>query len=232
MRVAKCLIVDDEPIARQIIQTYCDHLPQLQVMGSCGNALEAKVVLQQEEIDILFLDINMPVLNGIAFIKTLRNKPQVIFTTAYKEYAVDAFDLAACDYLLKPFSLERFIVAVDKALDRLRPIHNPELFKTEGFVFIKSEGRIYKVKFEDVLYAEANGNYTKVVTAQQTLLTSMTFTNAEELLSSSTFLRIHRSFLINKAQISHIEGNRVFIDRYEIPIGHSYREQFLKEVGL
>lgn len=232
MRVAKCLIVDDEPIARQIIQTYCTHLPQLQVAGSCGNALEAKAILQREPIDLLFLDINMPVLSGIAFLKTLRNSPQVIFTTAYKEYAVDAFDLSACDYLLKPFSLERFIVAVDKALERLQPIRPIAIPETEHFVFIKSEGRIYRIRYEDILYAEAQGNYTKIVTTQQTLLTSMTFTSAEELLAAAPFLRIHRSFLINKAQISHIEGNRVFIDRYEIPIGSSYREQFLREVGL
>ncbi|MDQ1090337.1 DNA-binding LytR/AlgR family response regulator [Siphonobacter sp. SORGH_AS 1065] len=232
MRVAKCLIVDDEPIARQIIQTYCEHLPQVQVIGSCGNALEAKAFLQREDVDILFLDINMPVLSGIAFLKTLRTTPQVIFTTAYKEYAVDAFDLAACDYLLKPFSLERFIVAIDKATERLRPIAPIEMPKTEDFVFIKSEGRIYKVRYEDVLYAEANGNYTKIITHHQTLLSSMTFTHAEELFSNALFLRIHRSFLINKAQISHIEGNRVFIHHFEIPIGSSYREQFLKDVGL
>ena len=114
----KCLIVDDEPIARQIVEIYCSHLLDIEVLASCDNALEAKYVLQNEGVDILFLDINMPVLNGISFLKTLKNPPQVIFTTAYKEYAVDAFDLAACDYLLKPFSLERFIVAVDKALEK------------------------------------------------------------------------------------------------------------------
>src|SRR5688572_24284545 len=116
----KCVIADDEPIARDIIQSYCAHLPYIEIVASAGNALEAKAVLAKENIDILFLDINMPVMSGISFIRTLKNPPQVIFTTAYKEFAVEAFDLAACDYLLKPFSLDRFIVAVDKAVERLQ----------------------------------------------------------------------------------------------------------------
>ena len=120
MQTWKCVIADDEPIARDIIQSYCAHLPYLDVIASVGNALEARAALSNENIDILFLDINMPVMNGISFVKTLKHPPQVIFTTAYKEFAVDAFDLAACDYLLKPFSLERFIVAVDKAVERLQ----------------------------------------------------------------------------------------------------------------
>src|SRR5690348_13472420 len=119
MAVVNCLIADDEPIAREIIQNYCAHLPNLKVVASCSNALEAKAAMQQQKVDILFLDINMPVLDGISFLKTIQHKPQVIFTTAYKEYALNAFDLAAVDYLLKPFSLERFIVAVDKALERI-----------------------------------------------------------------------------------------------------------------
>src|SRR5688572_5839757 len=120
MKQLNCLIVDDEPIARQIIETYCSHLPELKIVASCGSVFEAKPFLQSQSIDILFLDINMPVLDGVSFLKTLKDPPQVIFTTAYKEYAVDAFDLAACDYLLKPFSLDRFLIAVDKAMLALR----------------------------------------------------------------------------------------------------------------
>lgn len=236
MQKISCLIVDDEPIAREIVKTYCSHLPILQVAASCGNALNAKTILQQQKIDILFLDINMPLLDGIAFLKTLRNQPQVIFTTAYKEYAIDAFDLSACDYLLKPFSLERFIIAVDKALEKIQKPnitnHNLAETKTDDYVFIKAEGKIYKVQFEDLIYAEASGNYTKVVTSQHTLLPTMTFTNFEDLLPKLQFLRIHRSFIINKAKITHIEGNRVFIQNLEIPIGSNYRDAFLKELGI
>jgi len=235
-----CLIVDDEPIAREIIKAYCSHLPVLHIVASVGNALEAKTILQTQKIDILFLDINMPVLNGIAFLKTLKNQPQVIFTTAYKEYAVDAFDLAAIDYLLKPFSLERFIVAVDKALER-SPRGVPSLTpdggttyseKTEDYLFIKFDGKIYKILHEELLFAEAQGNYIKIVTAQNSLLPSMTFSSFEELLPKALFLRVHRSFIINKAKITHIEGNRVFIQNHEIPIGSSYRDDFLKRLGI
>ena len=229
-----CLIVDDEPIAREIIKTYCGHLSMLHIVASVGNALEAKTILQTQKIDILFLDINMPVLNGIAFLKTLKNQPQVIFTTAYKEYAVDAFDLAAIDYLLKPFSLERFIVAIDKALERLiLPEQGiTETGKTEDYLFLKFDGKIYKILHEDLLFAEAQGNYTKIVTTQSTLLPSMTFSSFEELLPNSLFLRVHRSFIINKAKITHIEGNRVFVQNHEIPIGSSYRDDFLKSLGV
>jgi DNA-binding LytR/AlgR family response regulator len=233
-----CLIVDDEPIAREIIKTYCGHLPDLKVIGMCGNAMEAKTILQKQHVDILFLDINMPVMDGISFVKTMRNPPQVIFTTAYKEYAIDAFDLAACDYLLKPFSLERFVIAVDKALEKLQPRDTLPIGKDQNnpekadYLFIKTGDKISKIQYEDLLYAEANGNNIKIVTSQQTLLPAMTFSNFEELLPASQFLRVHRSFIINKAKITHIEGNRIFIDKLEIPIGQNYREAFLRNIGM
>lgn len=229
-----CLIVDDEPIARDIVQTYCGHLPNLHVVATCGNALEAKAIMQTQKIDILFLDINMPVLDGIAFLKTLKTQPQVIFTTAYKEHAVDAFDLAACDYLLKPFSLDRFIVAIDKAVEKLSSdiVSTSSTVKKDDYIFIKFDGKIYKIQYEDLLYAEANGNYTRIVTVQSIIMPSMAFSNFAELLPRSVFIRIHRSFIINKARITHIEGNRVFINTIEIPIGSNYKDDFLKEIGF
>jgi DNA-binding LytR/AlgR family response regulator len=236
MKPINCLVVDDEPIAREILQTYCGHLPFLRVVASCGNALEAKVLMQQQPIELLFLDINMPVLNGMAFLRTLKDKPQVIFTTAYKEFALDAFELAACDYLLKPFSLERFMVAVDKAVEKLQAtptaaFETPETRK-EDFLFIKTDGKIYKILHEELLYAEASGNYTKIITTHHTILPSMTFSSFEELLPSSLFVRMHRSFIVNKSKITHIEGNRVFINATELPIGSNYREALLKALGL
>lgn len=228
-----CVIADDEPIAREIIEGYCAHLPQLQVLASCSNALEAKTILQQQRVDILFLDINMPVLDGIAFMKTLKEPPQVIFTTAYKEYAVNAFDLAACDYLLKPFSMDRFIVSVDKAIENLQKRTPVNVAAEEDeALFIKTDSKIFRVLFKDILFAEASGNYTKIVTAQQTYMPSLTFTALEQQLPASQFIRVHRSFIISKAAISHIEGNRVFLHRIEIPIGSNYKEVFLKELGL
>lgn len=229
-----CLIVDDEPIARQIIETYCSHLPDLNVVAGCSTVFEAKNFLQSHSIDILFLDINMPVLDGVSFLKTLKNPPQVIFTTAYKEYAIDAFDLAACDYLLKPFSLERFLIAVDRAMLALKKTFPASTTEAPGdnFIFIKAEGKIYKLFHHDILFAEANGNYTKFVCTDQQLLAAMTFTSAEELLPRSVFIRVHRSFIINKSKIGHIEGNIVRIGNAEIPIGSNHRTDFLKEIGM
>ena len=191
----KCVIADDEPIARDIIQSYCTHLPYLEVVASVSNAIEAKQALATNNVDIIFIDINMPVMSGISFIKTLKTPPQVIFTTAYKEFAVDAFDLAACDYLLKPFSLERFMVAVDKAVERLQgkpPMQENIASSSEDSIFIRADGKIYKILQNDVLYAEASGNYTRIVTAGNIFMPSMTFSAAEELLPKKIFIRVHR----------------------------------------
>lgn len=236
MIIVNCVIADDEPIAREIVQNYCAHLPALKVVASCSNALEAKAALQQQPVHILFLDINMPVLDGISFLKTIQHKPQVIFTTAYKEYALNAFDLAAVDYLLKPFSLERFIIAVDKALERIdrysiadQPAAEE---KAENYLFIKSDGKLYRLSYSDIIYAEASGNYTRIVTTRQILLPGISFTNFEEQLPAAVFIRVHRSFIINKSLITHIEGNRVYVNGIEIPIGSNYKEAFFRVLGV
>lgn len=239
MNKFNCLIVDDEPIARDILENYCQHLRELNIVGSCSNALEAKAALQNQAVDILFLDINMPVLDGISYARTLRHSPQIIFTTAYKEFAAEAFDLAACDYLLKPFSFDRFIVAVDKALEKLKPAVPQGLVQSlavsgekEDFIFIKTDNKIYKIFFDELLYAEAQGNYTKIVTTTTTLMPKMVFSTFEESLQKTLFLRTHRSFIINKSKINHIEGNRIFINNTEIPISSNYREQLIKSLGV
>jgi DNA-binding LytR/AlgR family response regulator len=231
--------VDDEPIARKIVEKYCGCLPDLEVKASCGSALEAKSIMQNGDVDIIFLDINMPVLDGISFIKTLKHPPQIIFTTAYREYALDAFDLAACDYLLKPFSLERFIIAVDKAMEKIRPapdsnvvVASEPVEKYNDFSFIRAEGKVHRIKYADILYAEAKGNYTSIVIDQLRLLPAMTFTAVETLLPQHLFSRIHRSFIVNKSRITHIEGNRVYIGDIELPIGSNYKDDFLKRLGI
>ncbi len=239
MHKFNCLIVDDEPIARDILENYCKHLNELNVVGSCSNALEAKTALQHQAVDILFLDINMPVLDGISYAKTLRQTPQIIFTTAYKEFAADAFDLSACDYLLKPFSFDRFIVAIDKALEKLKPAAPQGNLQSlavsrekEDFIFMKTDNKIYKILFDELLYAEAQGNYTKIVTTATTLMPKMVFSTLEESLPDTLFLRTHRSFIINKSKIDHIKGNRISINNTQIPIGSNYREQLFKSLGV
>lgn len=229
------LIVDDAPIARDILLNYCSHLPEIKIIASCGNAFEAKVIIESQHIDLIFLDINLPVLSGIGFMATLKKNPEIIFTTAYKEYASDAFDLSACDYLLKPFSLERFIIAVDKAKERIAAkINQPSksIDHKVDYVFIKTDGQIFKIYFNDLLYAEANGNYIKVVTIGKTLNPLLSFTAFEEHLPVSEFVRIHRPFIINKTKITRIQGNRIFINNHELPIGVNYKDTFFKNLGL
>lgn len=206
----------------------------LHVIAECGNALEAKTILQQQQVDILFLDIHMPVLDGIGFLRTLKHTPQVIFTTAYKDHAVTAFDLAACDYLVKPFSLERFIVSVDKAMEKLQPKRTTEDLPpdTPGYFFVKADAKIYKLQCDELLFAEAKGNYTKIVTLNNVLIPNIGFSAFEALLPYGLFIRVHRSFIINKSKITQIEGNTVYIQKTEIPIGSIYKEGFLKSLGL
>ncbi|MBX2952130.1 MAG: response regulator transcription factor [Leadbetterella sp.] len=225
-----CLIVDDEPIARKILENYCGHFPELKVVGLAANALEARSILEKQKVDVLFLDINMPVLDGMSFLRTLKTRPRVILTTAYKEYALEAFELDVVDYLLKPFSLERFMVALDKA----RPVGVApgEEESGEAAVFLRSEGKIYKVAFADIVYAEASGNYTLVITESLSLKSPVTFSYFESLLPGRGFDRIHRSFIINRDKITHIEGNRLFLGTHEVPLGQNYREGFLKSLGL
>lgn len=236
MNTIKCLIVDDEPIARQIIEGYAKQYPLLEVVASCEDAMEARIQLQRHAIDLIFLDINMPVIDGIGFLKTLKKAPQIIFTTAYKEYAVDAFELSASDYLLKPFSFERFLMAVDKVAEKLVPAATPmpvaETIPADDFMFIKSDNKIFKVAFDDILYLEAFGNYAKVFLSDKQLMPTTTLTSLEEALPKNRFVRVHRSFIINKNHISHIEGNRVFIRDQEVPISANFKEGFLRVCGL
>jgi DNA-binding LytR/AlgR family response regulator len=231
----KCLIVDDEPIARQIVEGYCSHLPDLEVVGQCSDAIQARQMLSKEKIDLIFLDINMPVLDGLALVKALKHQPQIIFTTAYKEHAHEAFNLSACDYLLKPFSFDRFLQAVDKAKAQLER-SQPEVMIAPGALsdslFIKSDGKIHKFNAADVLYAEAQGNNVKIVTIDGIVSTTITFSAFEEQLPKDIFVRVHRSFIVNKNKIKVIEGNRIFIGSIEVPIGLNYRDQFLRTLGI
>jgi two-component system LytT family response regulator len=235
MKKINCLIVDDEPIARDIIIKYCETLVYLEVAGACGNSFEAKTVLMDKRIDILFLDIHMPVLDGIGFLTTIKDPPQVIFTTAFKEHAATAFDLAACDYLVKPFSLERFMVAVDKAMERIS--HSPGVKPQSGgtdeeYLSIKTDGKIYRIRFDDLLYAEASGNYTKLVTNSGVIMPGMPFSGLENLLPARDFIRVHRSFVINKSKITYIQGNVIYLNKQEIPIGQHYKDKLLEILGV
>ena len=236
-----CLIVDDEPVARSIIRNYCGHLPLINVVAECGNALDAKNLLSERHIDLLFLHGHTlcPYQNhGIGFLSTLKTPPQVIFTTAYQEYAVNAFDLAACKTTcLSRFRLKRFIMAVDKAKEKLEQRQTTANKYRDAPVadhfFIKSEGKIFKLAVADCLYAEAKGNYTKIVTTGDPILTKMPFSAFARTLPAEIFLQAHRSFIVNKNKIKLIEGNRIFIGpNRKIPIGESYKQALFTTLGL
>lgn len=231
MQNLNCIIVDDEPIARTILIDYCSYMPVLNVVAVCGNAFEAREILLNQKIDLIFLDINMPVLDGISFLGTIKNPPQVIFTTAYKNHALTAFDLDACDYLVKPFSLDRFIQAVDKASRHFVPVQAP-LSSGIEYILVKTENRIHNVKTDEILFAEAKGNYTHIFFDDQVLKPKLALSGLEKLLPPTSFFRVHRSFIINKTKIKHIEGNRIFINNYEIPIGSNFKEGFMAILNL
>lgn len=232
MKPLQCVIADDEPIARQILQNYIAEIPYLQLVASCKNAFEVMQILQDNTVDLLFLDINMPKLSGLSLLKTLQTKPNVVITTAYAEYAVEGFELAVTDYLLKPFSLERFLQAVIKVKQK----HNesePQIVKEKEEIrslFIKSDKKIIKLNFEEINYIEAYGNYIKIYTDTM-ILTPQTLSDFFDK-SPDYFVRIHKSFVINFDQLKLIDGNQIVLQNgTKLPIGKSYRKVVLDRIS-
>lgn len=228
----KALIIDDEPLAQNVIKQYAGKIPDLTIAATCGEAICAHKVLQENEIDLLFLDINMPKLSGISFLKTLKNPPLVIFTTAYSEYALEGFELNAIDYLKKPFSFDRFYQAFTKAEEILllkknsntqQPIQST--LKTEYF-FVKANKKTIKVNFSEILFIEGLGDYIKIHLDNSKLVTNLSMKKMLELLPEDKFYRIHKSYIISLDKISSIEGNMVSIQGNKLPIGNSYRQDF------
>ncbi len=232
MKPLQCIIADDEPIARQILESYIDSMPSIELVASCKNAFEVMEVLQSTSVDLLFLDINMPKLSGISLLRTMQHPPNVIITTAYPEYAVEGFELSVTDYLLKPFSLERFIQAVMKVQKQTEvskeviPSQKKEAINT---LFVKSDKKIMKVTLDDVHYVEAYGNYIKIFTDQM-ILTPQTLSDFLEKLPNH-FVRIHKSYVINFQQLKLIDGNQIVLyNDTKLPIGKSYRKDVLDRI--
>jgi DNA-binding LytR/AlgR family response regulator len=226
----KCLLVDDEPLAIEVLKKHIEVVEQLQVVGTCNNALKAMEFLQQNSADLMFLDIHMPKLSGISFIRTLQQPPKVIFTTAYKEYALDAFELDAVDYLLKPISLERFLRAVNKLTKTTLNNGPAETLSTadqpEGFIYFRADRKMVKLFYHEILYIESIKDYIRIVRdGNPPLLVKQSITATEEMLPSNLFVRIHRSFIVAVQKISAYTNNDVEIDRIEIPIGRMFKEQ-------
>ena len=232
MKNLKCIIADDEPIARQIIENYIQEIPNLQLIASCKNAFEVMEILNETTIDILFLDINMPKLSGLSLLKTMHYKPNVIITTAYSEYALEGFELNVTDYLLKPFSLERFLQAVLKV--KQISIKNTETVLAEkeeltNSIFVKSDKKIIKINFDEIQYVEAYGNYIKIFTDKM-ILTPQTLNDFLEKLPAN-FLRIHKSYIINFNRLKLIDGNLIMLqNETKLPIGKSFKKTLLERI--
>ncbi|WP_295128901.1 LytTR family DNA-binding domain-containing protein [uncultured Chitinophaga sp.] len=227
----KCMIVEDEPLARQVLEKYIDGHPCLELVAVCNDALEAQRVLLQQPVALVFLDINLPRLSGISFLKGLVQPPCIVFTTAYAEYAVEGFELDAADYLLKPFSFERFLKAVNKAIARLDNRQARPSNDVPPAIFIRSDKKVYRLNIEDILYIEALDDYAKVMTGQAQYLVNDTLKSLSEQLPDTHFLRIHKSYIIAKERIVFIEGNYVRVGDKDVPIGASYRDAVQGLIG-
>ncbi|GFZ93625.1 DNA-binding response regulator [Aquaticitalea lipolytica] len=222
------VIIDDEPIAHRIIEKYCENLTYLNKIGNCYNAFEAMKLLNEQCIDLIFLDINMPKLSGFDFLKTLQNPPKIIVTTAYKEFALEGYELNISDYLLKPFSLERFIKAINKTFENTHSssISHSSLATTENEnVFIKGDKKTHQVNINEILFIEAYGNYTKFYFENNMILSHEKISKLETILPQDKFLRVHKSFIVSISKIETIVGNRILMLDHKIPIGQTYKKQ-------
>ena len=237
-KTIRCLIVDDEPPAREVLRRYVQDVPTLQLAGECSHAIQALTVLQQQPVDLMFLNIRMPQLDGTTFLKTLKNPPKVIFTTAYSEYALEGYELDIVDYLLKPVRFDRFLKAVNKAFplvsgfttETTAPVvvGPEEEKKNESFVYFRADRKMQKVMLSEILYIESMKDYIKVITTQGVIITKQSITSVEAMLSDKLFVRTHRSYIVAVNKIRSYTNELIEIDKTEIPIGKLYRSGVMK----
>jgi DNA-binding LytR/AlgR family response regulator len=225
----KCLAIDDEPLALELLEDNIRQLSFLELAGKCGNAMEAMKIMQQQEIDLIFLDIQMPGLTGLQFIQSMKVRPLIILVTAYEKFALDGFNLDVVDYLVKPVALERFIKASHKALDVYRINHHLSTPKeaVQEYFFINVDYKMLKVEFNDIVWVEGFKDYLKMhlKSSSSPLVVRMSMKNMEEQLPSLYFIRIHKSYILSKKAITAVRKNSVFIDSLELPVGDMYKEQ-------
>lgn len=221
----KCVIIDDEPLAIKVIENHLNEFKNIELIGSFNSPIEALSIMENKEVDAVFIDINMPSMNGLEFIKSLINKPHIIITTAYREYAVESFDLNVLDYLVKPISFPRFLKSINKLTKRInleKETVKEVSIKKEPFIFLKVDKKLMKVNYMDILYIESLKDYIKVITLVGDYLVHKSMTSISNELPSDYFIRIHRSFTIAINKITFLEGNSVKIANRRIPIGRNY----------
>ncbi len=226
----KCIIIDDEPLAHKVIISYCDKLETIQVLKSFHSALDALSWLNDNDVDLVFLDINMPVLKGLDFVRTLDRPPMIIITSAYQEYALESYELEVVDYLLKPFDFSRFVKAINKATKqkKLKEVANktsttPSEAVSKDRIFVKSDKKMHQIQLDEILFLESAGSYVKIHLADQTIMVLDRLTNFETSLGADNFIRVHKSFIVAIDKIDLIEGNLIHIDQNKVPIGQTYK---------
>ena len=228
----KYIIVDDEPLAHDVIESFCELLPHLSLEKHCYNAMEAMQYLNNNTVDFIFLDINMPKLTGFDFLRTLTNPPKIIVTTAYKEFALEGFELNVSDYILKPFSFDRLVKAVNKAISEVpkktSTTNTSVLAPVKSRLFLKGDKKYHQIHLDDILYIEAYGNYSKVYMKEEMIVSHEKISSFETLIPQENFLRVHKSFIVAVDKIKLIEGNRISIDDHKIPIGQTYKNNVSK----
>ncbi|MFK7812403.1 MAG: LytR/AlgR family response regulator transcription factor [Maribacter sp.] len=227
----RCVIIDDEPLARELLEGYLEKIPDFELVASCSSAIDASGILSKNKVELLFLDIEMPVLKGTDFFKNLVHKPEVIFTTAYRDYAIDGFELNALDYLLKPIFFERFFQAIQKFLKQVEKTEvsnsNDTTSNTGDYLFVNKAKKQIKVVFDTILYAESLKDYIKIHFQEEEPLTVKESISAFEKRLDNRFIRLHRSYIVNSEKISAFTKNDVEIGRMEIPIGNNYKDNLL-----
>lgn len=229
----RCIIVDDEPVARDIIASHLEKVQNIELIASCKNVVEALQVLNSKSVDLIFLDINMPEISGLTLAKSVNNSTNIIFTTAYREYAVEGFDLQAVDYLLKPISFERFLKAVQKYFDlhvSIRTNSQEAAPASQDSIFVRSDRKMIKVRFDSIQYIESLSDYIKIYTEKEVIVTRETIKNIESKLPAQDFLRIHRSFIVSLNGIDSYTNEYVEVGSKAIPISRSYKETTLEKL--
>lgn len=233
----KVLIVDDEFLARKLLTGYVARCPELELVGACSNAMDAHAKVTAEQVDILLLDIHMPDVNGLQLARMCTSVPAIVFTTAYSEYALESYDIAAVDYLLKPIAFDRFRTAIEKAITKLKAIEATDReaerpAEEKDYIIVKADYKLYKVNFSDLLYIEGQHEYVSFYTTERRITALFSLKSLEETLPSDRFVRIHRSYIVNIAYIKEIRQGMVSICDQLLPIGGSYRESVIQRLGI
>jgi DNA-binding LytR/AlgR family response regulator len=221
-----CMIIDDEPLSRDVLRRYIAEVKELELAGECSDAMEATGVIAEQKMDLLFLDIQMPGLSGISFARSLTASPLIIFTTAFPQYAVEGFELNAVDYLVKPYSFERFMKAVNRAMEILNQQRGTD--EPQRRIMLKADRKLYAVDPLEILYMEGQGDYVKVCFRERKLVVHGTLRQLEESMPGESFMRIHKSYIVNLKEISFIEGNQVRIGEQVVPVSPAQREELLR----